>query len=45
MPCMSCLIVKALAKLDAGDRLDDAGHVLDMGGVEYLAAGHHALDE
>ena len=39
------LIVEALAELDAGDRLDDAGHVLDVGGVEYLAAGHHALDE
>ena len=37
------LIVEALAELDAGDRLDDAGHVLDVGGVEYLAAGHHAL--
>ena len=36
---------RTLAQLDAGDRLDDAGHVLDMGGVEYLAAGHHALYE
>ena len=37
--------MESLAELDAGDRLGDAGHVLDVCGVEYLAAGHHALDE
>ena len=44
-PALGGLVVETLAKLDAGDRLDDAGHVLYVGGVEYLAAGHHALDE
>ena len=37
--------MEALAQFDAGDGIDYAGHVLDVGGVEYLASGHHALDE